>query len=112
MAAAEVPAKLRELGDQPYEFLNGQLVRKESVGRLQHSHLGKVVERLLKPIATAQRCHVAAEWTICRGKEWAVPDVTLAFPDSVIREGFVFAPVQLIVESVSTGQRHTKLFQT
>ena len=40
-----------------------------------------------------------------------MPDVTLAFPDSVIREGFVLAPVQLIVESVSTEQRHNKLFQ-
>jgi hypothetical protein len=46
MVVSEVPTKLRELGDQLYEFLSGQLIKKESVGRLQHSHLGRVVERI------------------------------------------------------------------
>ena len=109
--AAEVPAGLLNLGEEPYECLNGQLVRKESVGRLQHSHLGKVIERLLKPIATAQHSHVAAEWTVYHGALWATPDVTLAYPDAVIRHGYVQAPVPLVVESVSTGQRHNALFR-
>jgi Uma2 family endonuclease len=54
---------------------------------------------------------VAAEWTIYQGKEWTLPDVTFAYPDLVIRESYVIAPVRLVVESVSTGQRHNKLFQ-
>jgi hypothetical protein len=53
MVVPEVPVQLQELSDQPYEVLNGQLAGKKSLGRLQHSHLGKMVKRLIKSIVNA-----------------------------------------------------------
>ena len=96
--------------EEHYEFLHGQKIKKESVGRKKHSLLGEVLKRLLAPMAYAQKSIVVTEWTIMHGNEKAVPDVTVSFPDWTEHEGYLVAPAFLVVESVSPGQRLPKLF--
>ncbi|MBV9035382.1 MAG: Uma2 family endonuclease [Acidobacteriaceae bacterium] len=96
--------------EEHYEFLHGQKIKKESVGRKKHSLLGKVIERMLAPLAHAQKSFIATEWTIMHGKEKAVPNVTVSFPDWTEQDGYLVAPAFLVVESISPGQRLPKLF--
>jgi Uma2 family endonuclease len=87
-----------------YECIGGQLIKKESVGRKQHSQLERIVRDLLTPFATKLGGIVEHEWTLQHGEDRLIPDVTMSFPDYHENEGFLVAPAFLVVETISKGQ--------
>jgi Uma2 family endonuclease len=87
-----------------YECIGGQLIKKESVGRKQHSQLERIVRDMLTPFATKLGCIVEHEWTLQHGEDRLIPDVTMSFPEYHENEGFLVAPAFLVVETISKGQ--------
>lgn len=88
-----------------FEIVGGRWIKKESVGRRRHSQLNSIVTDLLTPFAEKLGGTVTHEWTIVRGEERVIPDVTFSFPNFEERDGYLVAPAFLVVESLSPGQR-------
>lgn len=111
--AAIPPLRLIDPSDDPehYEFLNGHWEKKESVGREEHSRMGRVMRYLLRDIARQLGSKVEQEWTVLGGERKIIPDVTLSLPAPLykIADGYLVAPALLAVESRSKGQRLQKL---
>ncbi len=87
-----------------YERIGGQLIKKESVGRKQHSQLERIVRDLLTPFTTKLGGIVEHEWTIQQGDDKLIPDVTMSFPEYEENDGYLLAPAFLVVETSSKGQ--------
>jgi Uma2 family endonuclease len=106
------PLVLEDPRDNPehYEFIRGHWLKKQSVGREDHSKLELLVTMLLTPIANRLQCQVFQEWTIVHGEEKFIPDVTFSFPGWTTRDGYLVAPPFLAVETCSQGQRLKSLF--
>ena len=66
---------------------------------------------MLAPLDHAQKSLAVTEWTVAHGRDKAIPDVTVSFPDWAEQEGCLVAPAFLVVESVSYKQRLPKLFE-
>ncbi len=94
-----------------YELLDGQMVRKASVGRKKHSDLETIVLGMLKPHAQKARASVAHEWTMLNGRDKLIPDVTFSFPDPKLEDGYLVAPAFLVVETSSQDQSLSSLFK-
>ena len=106
------PLVLDQPLDNPehYEFIRGQWLKKQSVGRKDHSELELEITLLLLPIAKCLKSEVFHEWTIVHGQEKLIPDVTFSFPNWTERDGYLVAPAFLVVETKSKGQRIATLF--
>ncbi len=102
--------------DQPldnpehYELIRGQWLKKDSVGRKDHSELELKITLLLQPLAKRLNSEVLHEWTIVNGSEKLIPDVTFSFPNWTERDDYLVAPAFLVVETKSKGQRVQTLF--
>ena len=107
MATAElvIPEPPLELLDEKYlEYLDGQWIKKESVGRKKHEDVTQAVYNLLRRYRSLVGGKVAQHWTIILGPDKAEPDVTLSHPVYNVHEGYLVSLAFLIVEVRSYGQ--------
>lgn len=101
------PLILPDATDDPefYELLGSKWVRKESVGRKEHSKMGRILFGLLLPFAEQYDLMIETEWTIVQGERKIIPDVTVSRPQPQIHDDYLVAPALLAVETRSRGQR-------
>jgi Uma2 family endonuclease len=107
MTTAElvIPEPPLELLDEKYlEYLDGQWIKKESVGRKKHEDVTKAIYNLLNRYSRLVGGELAEHWTIILGPDKAEPDVTLSHPISNIYQGYLVSPAFLVVEVRSYGQ--------
>ena len=78
-----------ELLDEKYlEYLDGQWIKKESVGRKKHEDVTKAVYNLLNRYRYLIGGELAEHWTIILGPDKAEPDVTLSHPVYNLYQGY------------------------
>ncbi len=94
-----------------FEFLDGQMVRKASVGRKEHSQLERIIWTLLAPFREKLGGSLEMEWTILNGQDKIIPDVTFSFPDPKISDAYLVAPAFLVVETCSKVQSLSSLLK-
>ena len=109
MATAElelvIPEPPLELLDEKYlEYLDGQWIKKESVGRKEHEAVTQVIYNFLNRYRSLVGRKLAQHWTIILGPDKAEPDVTLSHPVYNTHQGYLVSPAFLVVEVRSYGQ--------
>lgn len=94
-----------ELSDEKYlEYLDGQWIKKEGVGRRKHEDVSKAVYNLLRQYRETVGGKLCEHWTILLGPDKAEPDVTLSYPVYNEYQGYLVSPAFLAAEVLSYGQ--------
>ncbi len=106
------PLDLELERDRYLEFVNGQFVERVLGGKTHSECQFNVVLRL-KPIARRIGATVHQEWSLARGEEWLVPDVTLTHPGTfdTDQRGYLISTPLLCVEILSPGQTQSELLR-
>ncbi len=105
IAELVIPAPPLELLDEKYlEYLDGQWIKKENVGREKHEDVTQIIYNLLNRYRSQVGGKLAQHWTIILGPDKAEPDVTLSHPVYNVYEGYLVSPAFLVVEVRSYGQ--------
>lgn len=99
---AEPPPELA--GEKYLEYLDGQWIKKEGVGRGKHEDITKAVYNLLTRYRNTVGGKLREHWTILLGPDKAEPDVMLSYPIYNEYQGYLVSPAFLAVEVLSYGQ--------